>query len=126
MKKVNIHIPDDLTPAEEASYIAKALSRKALGGTKQKLIGTGYDIKDTKTQIIIERVSPEPVVVLKPCSVCNVEFDIKKGTKLYTNYGGSVRELIVCSKTCGETMIDLVGPRVTFKKKEMKRFAFYQ
>lgn len=109
MKRVKITIPDNLTPAEEAIAIAQQLSTKLLQDNGLKKIGSGYQIKDLQTEIIVNRVSDEKPVKTLDCGVCNTTFETSIGKVLYINYGGNVRKKRYCSEECRDVVHNLCG-----------------
>lgn len=123
MEKIIITIPDNLSPAEEAIAIAKELGKKFLPktGNKQKALGTGYEIQQLETQIIIKREPVEKAIATKDCSVCGTVFPIKSGVPLWINYGGVQKQRHYCKESCRQTVIDLVGEgRAAISRKGLK------
>lgn len=115
MKTIKIQIPDNLNEQEEVFAIAKQLSKKRIGTGKVNRIGEGVEVQHITTNIVVERVHNEPVVIMKQCSVCKTEFNQKKGVALKSNYGGTTKTIKVCSKPCANTMVSLIGSRVYFQ-----------
>lgn len=124
MEKINITIPDGLTPQEEIFAIAKKLGKALAPPKKNKAIGDGYEVKQLETQITIKREPKSPLLVTQECGVCQTLFEPKEGFKLYVNYGGSVLLKRYCCDECRSTIIDIAGDRASLKKKDisMKRF----
>jgi len=109
MKKIEIKIPDNLTPQEEIWAIAKKLNKKMLSQGPTTLLGSGYEIKDIQTQITITREATEKPIKTIACTVCKTIFEDKLGSPVYTNYGGNVKKLLYCSKECCQAVIDVLG-----------------
>jgi len=124
MKKIDITIDDSLTPEQEVFAIAKQLSKKLiLSGNDKKLLGTGYTIKEAKTQININRVFKEKTV--KPiktyvCPICQTIVDSKLHKPLFSNYGGSIKKHRLCSNECRDALIDICGEGRTSKTRNFK------
>lgn len=126
MEKINITIPDGLTPQEEIIAIAKKLG-KALSPPKNlKALGTGYEVKQLETQITIKREPKSPLLVTQECSVCQTLFERKEGFILYINYGGNTRQVRYCCEECRNIVIDVCGEgRTSLKKRNLKPNVVY-
>lgn len=129
MKKINIKIPDDLSPKEEALLIAQRLNQKMLAGHGRQMdklrIGTQVDIKHLTTQITIERTGDKPIEMVT-CNVCGCDYQNNTYKGVWVNYGGERKEVKTCSENCGSALIDLCGiGRAAFKKKDLHPFRFY-
>jgi hypothetical protein len=124
MKKIIISIPDNLTPLQEAAAIAKKMTQKALSGSSMNKgrarIGTEIKIKDLETEIVIKRVSSEPIIEMVECPVCNGEYQNNTAKFYYTNYGGNVRKKPVCSDICVNAMCDAFPGRISANKTALK------
>lgn len=120
MEKINITIPDNLTPQEELLAIAAQLGKKMLPGGKA-MLGSGYQIQDLQTQITITREAVEKPLVTIECSVCKTIFEKSLGVPMYVNYGGDARKRLFCSKECCGEVINICGEgRAAMKKKDLK------
>ena len=124
MKKIEINIPDDLSPEKEIIAIAQKLQQKQLSGSAKNKsvlrIGDNIDIKEIQTQIIINRVSTEIPIIMIPCNVCNCEYDSKKSKYYYQNYGGAVRRNSCCSDECRNVVLNNFPSRTSLKKSKIK------
>ena len=122
MKKIKITIPDNLTPQEETFAIAKQLGSKLIENKQTtKLLGSGYEIKHTQTEIIINREPVEKPIKTTECTVCKTVFENKLGSVLYINYGGSHKKKIYCSDNCRDVVRDICGEgRASIKKGKLK------
>jgi len=119
MEKITITIPDNLTPNEELLAISKELGKKLLP-SNQKLLGSGYELKDLQTQITIVREQVEKPIVTRNCPVCQTIFEQKIGRPLWTNYGGSQKKHYYCKDECRETVLHIVGSgRASIKKSDL-------
>ena len=120
MEKINITIPDNLTPQEELMAIAKQLGRKLLPTDNKKLLGTGYEIKHLETQITIKREQVEKPIVTRNCPICQTIFEQKIGKRLWTNYGGVQKQHHYCKSECREMVLQVAGTgRAAIKKSEL-------
>ena len=106
MKNIIVTVPDTLTQKQELIEIVKQLSKPLLGTRTQKKIGQQLEIKHAETTITIKRVAIEVPIVTLTCSVCGTIFEKTIGVKMYTNYGGPVKELLYCSRECVQFMLD--------------------
>lgn len=122
MKKIKITIPDNLTPQEETFAIAKQLGSKLIENKQgKKLLGSGYEIKHTQTEIIINREPVEKPIKTSECTVCNTTFENSLGSVLYINYGGSRKKKIYCSDNCRDVVRDICGEgRTSIKRSNLK------
>ena len=129
MKEIKITIPDNLTPEAEAILIGKKLIQKALSGTgtsqDTKRIGDEVKIIYPDTMIKVIRVNEEKPVVLCTCSICNTEYQSDAAKYYFTNYGGNVRKLPVCSEACVSIVVNSFPGRTAAKKKDLKHFRYY-
>jgi hypothetical protein len=126
MEKINITIPDNLTPQEELFAIAKQLGKKMLPAGKTNLLGSGYEIQDLQTQITIIRKAVDKPIVTIDCSVCRTVFEKSIGKILYVNYGGKNRQRHFCSEECCQAVIDIVGEgRASMKRNGLKPMRFF-
>ena len=123
--KIEITIPDNLSPQEELLEIAKHLGSKMLPEGKTKLLGTGYTIKHSETQITIKREAVEKPIVTYEC-YCGTVFEKGTGEKVYHNYGGNPKVLNVCSKDCQHNVITMCGDgRASAKRKDLQPVRSY-
>lgn len=121
MKRINITIPDNLTPNEEVLAIAKQLGKKLLP-SKLKMLGSGYELKHLQTQINIKREAIEKPIVTRECPICKTIVDQKAAKVLWTNYGGNQKKNYYCSDECRETVLHIAGNgRASIKKNELAR-----
>lgn len=121
MERINITIPDNLTPNEEVLAIAKQLGKKLLPSNLKKL-GSGYELKHLQTQINIKREAVVKPIVTHECSVCSAVFEQKIGKKLWINYGGNQKQRHYCSDECRDTVLQIAGSgRASIKKNELAR-----
>lgn len=126
MKKIKITIPDNLSAAEETIAIAKQLQTKFLLGNNVKKLGSGYEIKDLQTEIIVTRVPVEKPIKTLDCGVCSTTFETSLGKPLYINYGGNVRKNLYCCEECRNTVLNLCGEgRASIKKGGLKPIASF-
>lgn len=129
MKKIEIKIPDDLTPEQEAVAISKKLMQKAIGNSPknkdQKLIGSGLTITDLQTQITITRVSKEKPITLCTCSVCGTQYQSNLAAYYWHNYGGNPKKIAVCSEVCKSFVIELLRGRAAATKNKLTPIRFY-
>jgi rubredoxin len=117
MGKIIIDIQQGLTPEEEIIAISKKLAKKSISNTKNvKAIGDGLLVEDLQTQIIVNRIYKEKVIVTARCSVCGCVYEKSKSKKLVTNYGGTKKILHYCSEDCRLTVLDMFGGRVAKSK----------
>ena len=125
MTNVKIKIPTNLTPQQEAIEISKKLLKSSLLENKSKiLIGLDLEVQKLKTTIEIERIAPEPI--MSRCSVCDCNFEEKIGKKLFTNYGGRVKQITYCSEICrDEVILILPSNRYSLTKSKLKKIKFY-
>ena len=121
MEKINITIPDNLTPNEEVLAIAKQLGKKLLP-SNQKLLGSGYELKHLQTQINIKREAIEKPIVTRECPICKTIVDQKAAKVLWTNYGGNQKKHHYCSDECRESVLQIAGSgRASIKRNELGR-----
>lgn len=122
MEIINITIPDNLTPDQELLEIGKQLGKKMLPPSNmQKAIGCGYEIKNLKTTIHIERKATKKTIVTRECPICNMIFDQTAGSVFYHNYGGSTKTKHVCSDRCRAEYMDILSPdRCSLSRKKIK------
>lgn len=127
MEKINITIPDNLTPADEVKAILGELGKQlAPPDTDNKVLPNTYTVKSLSTQITIIRKPIKEAIATQECSVCRCLFTPKVGKSIWTNYGGKARKVTVCSDGCSNTMIELFGSdRVAVKKKDLQTVKFY-
>lgn len=110
MPDITIKIPDNLTSLEEAALIAKKLTQKALSGSargSKNRIGTEIKIIEQKTNIVIERVNKEKPIETLKCNVCGCTYQSNMAKIYFTNYGGKIRSIKVCSSQCIEDVITM-------------------
>lgn len=120
MEKIKITIPDNLNPEQELLAIAKQLGKNLLPSGKNKLLGTGYEIKHLQMQIEITRESVEKTVVTRECPICKSLFQQTAGKILWTNYGGNKKRLYYCSDNCRQQVIEVAGQgRVSINKSKL-------
>lgn len=120
MNRINITIPDDLTPEQEFMAIAKALGKKMLPATGNKQLGEGYEIKDMDTTIVITRKSIIKPIVTHTCPMCPMVFTAPAAYQMWTNYGGKKKLHYYCSAKCRQTVFDVCGPgRASFTSKKL-------
>ncbi len=128
MKKINIKIPDHLTPSEELQEIGKLLRQKTLAGNGRQMdhkrIGNEINIKDITTQITITRIGEKPIEMAK-CNVCGCEYQNNFFFTVFTNYGGTTRKIKTCSEKCQTEIIILFPDRCSIKKSTLKQIRFY-
>jgi hypothetical protein len=108
MIRINITIPDNLSPTEELLAIAKQLGKKMLP-TGQKELGTGYVIKHSETQIVIKREAVEKPIVTRECRICKSIVEQSIAKVLYTNYGGNKKKHYYCSEDCRDVVMNITG-----------------
>lgn len=129
MNKIEIKIPDGLTPHEETIAIAKKLNQKALSGNSanksQILIGQELNISHTQTQIIITRIGKEKPIELVTCNCCGREYQNNAAVYYWHNYGGKSKKVAVCSTECQEAVISFLGDRAATSSKKLKPVRFY-
>lgn len=129
MKKIDIKIPDGLTPEKEAVLIAKKILQKQLSSnaknTNTKLIGGGITIEHTQTQITITRESKEPIIEMVACNACGNQYQNNTALYLWHNYGGKPRKMAVCSKNCQINVISFLGNRAATSKNKLKPFVLF-
>lgn len=112
MNKIEIKIPDNLTPIQEAALIARKLAKKSLpNSTATALIGNGLTVTDLQTQIIITRVNKEKPIKMINCPICGHIYEHGKGINYFHNYGGDPLKKSVCSTECRESVLSLLGNR---------------
>lgn len=120
MEKINITIPDNLTPEQELTAISKKLGRKLLPTDNKKLLGTGYEIKHLETQITIKREQVKKPIVTRTCLICKTIFEHKIGKRLWINYGGAQKQHHYCRNECREAVLQVEGTgRASIKKSEL-------
>jgi len=119
MEKINIKIPQGLSKQYEALLISKMLTNKVIGTDKCKQIGTGYEIQHLETQITITREPKEELTITRECNCCSSIYDISLGKLLYHNYGGKIRNMMVCSEDC-KTFVLENFPRISDKSPKRK------
>jgi hypothetical protein len=118
MKKINIRIPDNLSPAREAIEISKRIFNTGLlGNGSIKKIGNSVDVWDNQTTITITRVPTTPITKTTECSVCKAIFDNPTGKCLYVNYGGKRKKRIYCSDVCRDFVYSICGNQRVSKTK---------
>lgn len=126
MKNIKIEIPANLSPEKEAIEIAKKLvnSNLMLGNNNVK-IGDGHlEVQSLNTIIEVKRIPKEPLMC--QCSICETHFEKPTGKKLFTNYGGKVKETIYCSEGCRKTIINvLTENRYSFKRSSLQTFRLF-
>lgn len=126
MEKINITIPDGLTPSEEIIAIAKKLGKALAPPKKQLAIGDGYTVKELETQITIKREPKSPLLVTQECSVCQTLFEPKEGFILYVNYGGITKLRRYCCEECRSKVIEICGEgRTSLRKSKLKQVRTY-
>ena len=128
MDKINITIPDNLTPGEEYAAILKQLGKKMLPENldPNKRIGAGYEVQYLETQINIKREPIEKPLVTRECSVCLTIFDDSVKFPLFVNYGGKTKKLRYCSDGCRDQVIFICGEhRAVIKRKDLKPIRLY-
>lgn len=129
MKKIEIKIPDNLTPAQEAATIAKKLLQKQLIGVAQNkdqiLIGQGVEVIELQTQITVTRVSKEKPIEMVTCNVCGCEYQNNTALYFWHNYGGNPRKTAVCSELCQSNVIELLTGRAAKTKARLTPIRFW-
>jgi len=110
MEKINITIPDGLTPQQEIFAIANKLGKALAPPKKQIAIGQGYEVKHLDTQITIRREPTSNLLVTQECSVCKTLFEPSVKHCLYVNYGGVVQKRKYCSDECRDVVQSMCGP----------------
>jgi len=129
MKKIEIKIPDNLSPEKEAILIAKKLIQKSISGSAKeetRLIGSGVTIEHTQTQITITKESKEPVITMVKCNICGSEYQNNTAHYFWHNYGGNQRKVGVCSKDCQKSAVNFFGIRAAISKNKLKPFIQYR
>jgi len=109
MQKITITIPDNLSPQEEAAAIFKLLGKNLLPPSKQKMLGSGYEIKHLNTQINIIREAVEKPIVTHNCMVCQTVVEHSLAKKFVTNYGGKEKKHYCCSDGCRDAIMSVLG-----------------
>lgn len=122
MNKINIVIPDNLTPNQEVMEIAKLLGKKLLP-SNQKYLGDGYEIKHLETQITIKRIATEKAIITHDCPVCKTTVEQSAAKVLWTNYGGKRKKHHYCSDNCRDYVSETLGlGRSSTSKNSLGRF----
>lgn len=110
--KTIIKIPIGLSPKEEIREIAKLLNTKLLSGngkSKQQIaIGDDVNVTELNSLIEIQRIGEKPAEYVK-CNICGCEYQSNFFQKVFTNYGGKVKLIKVCSNKCQEDLINTCG-----------------
>lgn len=129
MNKIEIKIPDNLTPEKEILAIAKKLQQKQLSsGAKsnvQNRIGTSVDVQHLQTQITVTRTSNEKPIEMVTCNVCNCSYQNNTAVYYWHNYGGNPKQVAVCSDTCQEAVIEFLGNRAAKTKSKLNPFRLF-
>jgi hypothetical protein len=123
MNKIEIEIPDNLSPSQEAVLIAKKMmqAQKKLGTRGQKLIGNSLELVHLETQITIKRVTTEKPEKTFVCSVCGTTCSMKLSVPLFHNYGGYRKRNNYCTSECRDFVASFLGiGRGNKEKKEVK------
>ena len=115
MEQITVNIPTGLTAAEELLVIAKELGKKYLPGSSTPLIGTGYELTQLQTVIVVNRVPLEKAVAIFECPVCSVSFTKPTSKICYTNFGGVTKQKRLCSVGCREQFISISPDRISIK-----------
>jgi hypothetical protein len=120
-----IKIKSNLSKEKEAIEIAKQILKNPIliGNNNVLKIGNEIEIQELKTTITIERIPQEDLMLI--CN-CGVNFEKKIGKKLYTNYGGKVKEKIFCCEECRNEFIFYIPEnRYSFVKSKIKPSYLY-
>lgn len=126
MEQIHIKIPDNLSPSEEMLAIAKQLGKRMLPAGKNKLLGSGYEIKHSETKITITREAVEKPIATLVCSVCKTTCEMTLAKPLWINYGGKTRKVHYCSDDCRSKVIEICGEgRASIKKESLGRLIKY-
>jgi hypothetical protein len=128
MKPIIVKVPDNLTPLQEALAVSKKLTQKALSGSGSAIknrIGDEINIIEPEQQIIIQRVNKEKPIEFCKCSVCHTEYQSNLAAYYFTNYGGSVRKMPVCSPECVSIMVSAFPGRIADNKKKLIPVRFF-
>ena len=123
-----IRIQANLSKEKEALEIAKQILKNPVligGSNKNLLIGNEeLEIQELNSFIKIERVPKEPIMSI--CSYCETNFEKSIGKKIFTNYGGIIKELIYCSDKCRNVVVDMIPEnRRSFTRSKLKSANFY-
>lgn len=54
------------------------------------------------------------------CNCCGSVYQIKDAKKVYTNYGGNVREIKYCSDKCADEVVEFIGARASRVKSKIR------
>lgn len=129
MNKIEIKVPDNLTPEKEALLIAKKLQQKQLSGSgkskDQLRIGTEVTVQHLQTQITITRTSTEKPIEMVKCNVCGCEYQNNTAVHYWHNYGGKPIQMAVCSTDCQDAVIEFLGDRAAITKNKLKSIRLY-
>ena len=111
-KSIKIVISSDLTPEQEVIEISKKLTGKLLSGSGSQLdklrIGNEINISYLNTFIEIER-KVNNLIEFVPCPICECEFQNDLFFRVWTNYGGKIKQHRCCSEDCQEDYINALG-----------------
>lgn len=125
MKKIRIEIKDNLSKEQEIIAIARKLANKTILLSNHKVIGSSIEVQDLETQITIIRKPSERTLITKECSVCKTIFQKSSGISLYQNIGGKVRLSKYCSKECSDIVVNFLGDRGSYKRKDLVFITFF-
>lgn len=124
MEKIQITIPEGLTNEQEIELIARELGKQYLPKNKKVSIGIGYRINQINTEIEITRSPVEEMAFVFVCPVCEKNANQRKAKRLFTNYGGRIRERMCCSNDCRDFYISINPDRISKTRASLKPFSF--
>lgn len=116
---MDIHITVSLnaTTAEIMAEVNKQLARNALGEASRRWIGDPVRIIPAEITIhIVRQAGPEKVEQACACIMCGTLFVKSQGYRVWTNYGGNTRSIMLCSKTCQGATVALSPGRIALSR----------
>jgi len=117
-KDIVVKIPFGLDKNREALMIAKQLIKQL--PNPQKMIGQDMIIQENQSTITILRHSNKKDIPVISCSICECDFAKNTGKKVFTNFGGSIKEKILCSMLCAKKFVDISPSRISFTTRKFR------